>query len=79
MKALNREGELRFTLSLAERPQALVPMADDRLLIALPDHLEALRPFRPAAPERRIFGGAGVSDFRDGGRRSHFRGGRRES
>ena len=40
VKALNRDGELQFTVSLAGRPQAMAPTSDGRLLIALPDHLE---------------------------------------
>ena len=40
VKALSRDGELRFTVSLTQRPQAILPTADGRLLIALPDHLE---------------------------------------
>lgn len=40
VKALSREGKLQFTVSLTQRPQAMVPTADGRLLIALPDHLE---------------------------------------
>jgi hypothetical protein len=40
VKALSPEGELRFTVSLAERPQAIMPTADGQLLVALPDHLE---------------------------------------
>lgn len=40
VKAFSREGEPRFTVVLAERPQAMVPLPESRLLIALPDHLE---------------------------------------
>ena len=40
VKALSRDGEARFTVSLMQRPQAILPTADGRLLIALPDHLE---------------------------------------
>jgi len=40
VKALSRDGDLQFTVSLTQRPQAMVPTADGRLLIALPDHLE---------------------------------------
>jgi hypothetical protein len=40
VKALNHDGELQFTVPLVERPQAMMPMADGRLLIALLNRLE---------------------------------------
>jgi hypothetical protein len=40
VRALSREGELLFTVPLTERPQAVLPTADGRLLVALRDHLE---------------------------------------
>jgi hypothetical protein len=41
VKALSREGELQFAVALTQRPQAMMPTSDGRLLIALADHLEA--------------------------------------
>ena len=42
VKVLDKDGNLKSTLRLAERPHALAPSEDGRLFVAMKDHLEVL-------------------------------------